>query len=84
MTIPLVDEATVFTESQHSIHSLRTVLLRLIEAVATASLTGRRGVSNFGIKDGYWRMVVEQDKHLNISYVLPDVEGTCIRLVIPY
>ena len=40
MKIPSANEATVVTETQHSIHSLGTVLPRLIEAVATAPTTG--------------------------------------------
>jgi len=41
------------------------------------------GFSKLDIKDGYWRMVVEQGKHLNFAYVLPDVDGPRICLVIP-
>ena len=36
------------------------------------------------IKDGYWRMIVERGKHLNVAYALPDVSGARIRLVIPF
>ena len=39
--------------------------------------------SKLDIKDGYWRMVDEEGRHLNFAYVLPDVEGARIRLVIP-
>ena len=39
--------------------------------------------SKLDIKDGYCQMMVEQVKHLKFSYVLADVEGAHIRLVIP-
>ena len=43
MTIPSVNKVTVVTAPQHSIHSLGTVLPRLIKAVATAPLSGGYG-----------------------------------------
>jgi len=39
--------------------------------------------SKLDVKDSYWRMVVEQGRNLKFAYVLPDVDGARIRLVIP-
>ena len=84
MEIPSVNDATVITAPQQSMAQLGSVLPRLIEAVATAPVDkGNLVFSKLDIKDGYWRMVVEQGRHLNFAYVLPDVAGARIRTVIP-
>ena len=84
MTIPSVNEETIITAPQHSMRQLGSVLPRLINAVATAPVNkGNMVFSKLDIKDGYWRMVVEEGRHLNFAYVLPDVAGARIRLVIP-
>ena len=63
---------------------LGSVLPRLIESVARSPVgDGNMMFSELDIKDGYWRMIVEKGKHFNFAYVLPDVDGTRIRIVIP-
>ena len=84
MEIPSVNENTTFTAPQHGMQQLGKVLPRLIESVARAPVEdGNILFSKLDIKDGYWRMIVESGKHLNFAYVLPDVDGARIRLVIP-
>ena len=66
MEIPSVNDATVITAPQQSMAQLGSVLPRLIEAVATAPVDkGNLVFSKLDIKDGYWRMVVEQGRHFN-------------------
>ena len=84
MEIPSVNGNTVVTAPQHSMSQLGSVLPRLIESVARAPVEqGNMMFSKLDIKDGYWRMMVEYGKHLNFAYVLPDVAGARIRIVIP-
>ena len=84
MDIPSVNEATNITAPQHSMRNLGSVLPRLIAAVAAAPLSdGAMVFSKLDIKDGFWRMIVQHGHHLNFAYVLPDVKGARIRLVIP-
>jgi len=85
MEIPSVNEATYITAPQQSMRNLGLVLPRLIAAVAAAPAHERdMFFSKLDIKDGFWRMIVKHGQHLNFAYVLPDVPGARIRLVIPY
>ena len=84
MEIPSVNEATNITAPQHSMQNLGSVLPRLIEAVAAAPEDeGDMVFSKLDIKDGFWCMIVQHGQHLNFAYVLLDVPGARIRLVIP-
>ena len=83
MEIPSVNENTSFTALQHIMHQLGKVLPRLIESVDRDPVEdGNMLFSKLDIKDGYWKMIVERAKHINFAYVLPDVPGARIRLVI--
>ena len=63
---------------------LGLVLPHLIQAVAAAPLDQDNLMfSKLDIKDGYWRMVVQDGNHPNFAYVLPDIPGAHILLVIP-
>jgi len=84
MEIPSVNEATHITAPQHSMRNLGYVLPHLIAAVAAApDDEGDMVFSKLDIKDGFWRMIVHHGQYLNLLYVLPDVPGARIWLVIP-
>ena len=84
MEIPSVNKNTTITAPQHSMYQLGGVLPRLIEAVSRAPADdGDMVFSKPGIKDGYWGMVVENGHNLNFSYVLLDIKGARICLIIP-
>ena len=84
MKVPSVNENTVVTALHHIMRQLGSVIHRLIEAVAQAPLEDDTVVfSKINIKEGYLWMVVEHRYHLNFAYVLPNVDGAWIQLVIP-
>jgi len=84
MEISSVNESTTFTVPHHNMKQLGKVLPRLIEIVARAPLEdGDIVFSKLDIKYWFGRMEVEKGKHLNFVYVLPEVEGLRIRIVIP-
>ena len=84
MEIPSVNENNSFTAPQHSMHQLDKVLPWLIDSVDRAPVDdGNMLFSKLDIKDGYWRIIVERDKHLNFAYVLPNIPGARIRIFIP-
>ena len=84
MEIPSVNEATHTTAPQHSMHNLGSVLPQIIAVVvAVPAHEGGMVFSKLDIKDSFWRMIVEHSQYLNFAYVLPDVPGARICLVIP-
>ena len=70
---------------QHSMYELGNVIPRIIWAMARAPDTGVPILfSKIDLKDGYWRMVVNEDDAWNFAYVLPTLNNTDeIQLVIP-
>ena len=81
--LPSVNDATVKQAPTHSIDQLGSAIPRLIEGMAGAP-KGKLLFSKLDIKDGYWRMNVEQGGEWNFAYVLPPYdESTDIELVIP-
>lgn len=39
--------------------------------------------SKIDLSDGFWRMIVEEQSKWNFCYVMPDVAGSPIRIVVP-
>ena len=70
---------------QHSMYELGNVIPRIIWNMAKAPNTGVPILfSKIDLKDGYWRMVVNEADTWNFAYVLPSLNpGDDIELVIP-
>ena len=70
---------------QHSMYELGNVIPRIIWNMAKAPNTGVPILfSKIDLKDGYWRMVVNEADTWNFAYVLPPLNpGDDIELVIP-
>ena len=84
MIIPSVNENTIVTVPCHIMRQLVSVIPWLIEVVAQAPVEDDTMVFNkLNIKEGYFWMIVEHRYHLNFSYVLPNVDGAWIQLLIP-
>jgi len=84
MEIPYVNEDNSFTAPQHSMRKVGNILPRLIESVARAPVEdGNILFSKLDMKDGYWRIIVKKGRNLNFAYVLLDVDGARICVVIP-
>ena len=74
--IPLVNEATRYTEKQEVIEQLGKVLPRIFSA--TAEAPGDIGPILFikkNIKDGFYRMICQLGAEWNFSYVLTGEEN---------
>ena len=79
-----VNDATTKQAPQEAMGELGTVLERLIDAVAHANpQDGDIRFSKLDIKDGFWRMNVEEGAEWNFAYVLPGGDPADPELVIP-
>ena len=80
-----VNESTNKLAPQHAMFELGNIIPRIIWAMARAPDTGVPILfSKIDLKDGYWRMVVDEDKAWNFAYVLPPKnDDDPIMLVIP-
>lgn len=79
-----VNDATTKQAPQEAMGELGTVLDRLIDAVAHANpQDGEIRFSKLDIKDGFWRMNVEEGAEWNFTYVLPGGNPNDPELVVP-
>ena len=69
----------------HSMYELGNVIPRIIQEMAAAPNNGVPILfTKIDLKDGYWRMVINEDDAWNFAYVLPpENENDDIKLVIP-
>lgn len=70
-TKPSVNETTVQTAPHHALDYIGTALPRIIHAVATAATNTPCLFAKADIKDGFWRVFVEEAGRWNFAYVLP-------------
>ena len=76
--------ATKEIASAESVEQVGTVMPRIIEALATALLSGDPiRFRKLDIKDGFWRMVFAVGENLNFAYILPNHPEAPKKLVIP-
>ena len=70
---------------QHAMYELGNTIPRIIQEMAAAPDTGVPILfSKIDLKDGYWRMVVNEEDAWNFAYVLPPLSpDDDIELVIP-
>ena len=84
--LPSVNETTNREKApQHAMYELGNVIPRIIWTMATSPDNGVPILfSKIDLKDGYWRMCVNEKDAWNFAYVLPkDKEEEEIQLVIP-
>jgi hypothetical protein len=79
-----VNESTTKLACQESMNQLGSALKRIIAVLADGQSTQKQFVySKLDIKDGFWRMIVNEDDAWNFCYVIPnkatnDIDNTCI------
>ena len=78
-----VNDTTVPLAPSVPVKELGNVLPRLLDFMAEVPVDETILFSKIDLSDGFWRMVVSDEDSYNFAYVLPDVEGAPIRLVIP-
>ena len=85
--LPSVNESTTPLAPPEALDQMGAALPRLIEALATAPEGGGPVVfAKLDIKDGFWRLAVEEGAEWNFAYVLPPAPGQAaddVELVVP-
>ena len=83
ITQPSVNDTTVITAPTIPVKEIGKVLRRLLYFMKKT----RAGVwicfSKLDISDGFWRLVVRPEDSYNFAYVLPQLPGQPLRIVIP-
>jgi hypothetical protein len=66
------------------VNELGKVLLRLLDFMRQVPAHESIQFAKIDLSDGFWRMIVPEVDCWHFAYVLPDVPGAPIRLVIPH
>lgn len=69
--LPSVNESTRQTAPHDALDYIGTALPRIIHAVATAATNQHCLFAKADIKDGFWRVFIEEEGRWNFAYVLP-------------
>ncbi len=84
ITQPSVNNTTVISAPSTTVKEIGQVLHRLLSYMKPT----RAGVwivsSKLDISGGFWRLVVTNDCSFNFAYVLPQLPGQPIRIVVPW
>jgi hypothetical protein len=79
----LVNGNTVKLAPQGALDQLGHALSRIIHAFAKSDDDAKIFMAKWDLKNGFWRMDCQAGKEYNFAYVLPQVVGMPITLVIP-
>ena len=79
----MVNATTIKTAPKGAIDQLGHLLTCIIHAFAEAKNNAHIFMAKWDIKDGFWRMDVEEGAEWNFSYVLPQRPGQTSYLVVP-
>jgi hypothetical protein len=78
-----VNNTTTKTAPKGAIDQIGECLSRIIHAFAEADPTEIFFMAKWDIKDGFWWMDCAKGEEWNFAYVLPQLEGEPIKLVVP-
>ena len=78
-----VNDSTVQQSPQEPVREIGNVLKRMCRLLAEVPDKEDVMLSKIDLSDGFWRVRVEDKDSWNFAYVLPDVPGAPLRLVIP-
>ena len=81
--VPSVNKATTLMAPRGAIDQLGHVLQRIIHAFVETEPESAILMAKFDIKDGFWRLDCAEGKEWNFAYVLPQIQGEPIGLVVP-
>jgi hypothetical protein len=81
--LPSVNATTIKTAPRGAIDQLGHSLTRIIHAFAKTKDEVRIFMAKWDIKDGFWCLDAEEGAEWNFAYVLPQVSGKPIYLVVP-
>jgi hypothetical protein len=78
-----INDTTVRMAPEAPVKELGNVLKRLPQFMHEVPAEEEIHFAKVDLKDGYWRMIVEEISHYNLAYILPGPPDAPIQLVIP-
>ncbi len=78
-----VNDTSTKTAPQGAIDQIGHSLKRIIHAFAEAGDDEKIFMAKWDVKDGFWRLQCRDGEEWNFAYVLPQEEGSAVRLVVP-
>ena len=81
---PSVNTTTLIQSPVYPVKELGRVLPRLFNFMASVPVEETIMFAKIDLSDGFWRMLVAETDKWNFAYVLPQVAGQPLQLVIPH
>jgi len=81
--LPSVNANTIKTAPKGAIDQLGHILTRIIHAFAETEDDAKIFMAKWDIKDGFWRMYGQEGQEYNFAYVLPQLAGKQVYIVVP-
>ncbi len=78
-----VNDTTTQLAPQEPVREIGNVLKRMFDLMAEVPAEEDIMLSKIDLSDGFWRGRVTEENSWNVAYVLPDVPGAPIRIVVP-
>ena len=78
-----VNDTTIKRSPEIPVRELGNVFLRLLDFLSKVPADEVIMLSKIDLSDGFWRMIVNEESKWNFAYVLPDLPGRPIQLVVP-
>jgi hypothetical protein len=78
-----VNDTTVKLAPTKAVKAIGQVLPNLFKFMADTPADEVIVFSKIDLSDGFWRMIVAEESKWNFCYVMPDAEGSPVRIVVP-
>jgi hypothetical protein len=78
-----VNDSTTHLPPTESIQELGRVLPRVLDFMTEVPAEEKILFSKIDLSDCFWRTIVSEADSFNFAFVLPDIEGTSLRIVVP-
>ena len=81
--LPSVNKTTTLTAPSGALDQMGHALSHIIHAFVEAPVNATVFMAKFDIKDEFWRLDFQEGREWNFAYVLPQLSGSPIKLMVP-
>jgi hypothetical protein len=81
--LPAINDSTTKTAPSGAINQLGHLLQQVIHAFTEADKHNKIFMAKWDIKDGFWRLDTKTGDEWNFAYVLPQLPGEPVKIVVP-
>eukprot|EP00957_Ditylum_brightwellii_P081347 6188138-Ditylum_brightwellii.AAC.1 len=81
---PSVNDTTEQLSPTEVVKDMGKVLLQLLRCMSEAPMEWHIYFSNINLSNGYWRMIVPENQRWNFCYIMSNLPGHPIRIVVPF